>query len=117
FVDGPPRLHGIDAVDGAVQLQRLARREVPPELVLLAHDEGELPPEGVLPLPGPEAHDPGVAARRVEEAGEHLEDRRLPRAVRAEEADQLPLLDAEGDAVGGAGLLVPPGKEAAQRAA
>src|SRR6476620_7930601 len=48
----------------------------------------------------------GFAARGIEQAGEHLEGRRLARAVRAEETDDLAWRDLERDAVHGTYLTV-----------
>ena len=82
----------VEAVDHPVQLQRFGGGQVPPELVFLAEDEGELALEFVLPLPGREAEHGRLAAGRIEQAGEHLQHGRLARAVRAEEADELALV-------------------------
>ena len=43
-----------------MQAERLLRRQVPPELVLLPHHQGEAPAIGVLALPGNVAHHAGV---------------------------------------------------------
>ena len=48
---------------------------------------------------------------RVQQAGEHLEDGRLARAVRAEEADKFALFDLEGDMIGRPRFIIaPPGQ-------
>ena len=44
------------------------------------------------------AADLGIARRTAQQRGEHLERRRLARAVRADEAEDLALLDLELDA-------------------
>ena len=93
-------------VDFAVKLERIGGRQVPPELVLLAHDERELPAEGVGPVPRRVAEHAGRAAGRVDEAGEHLEGGGLAGPVRPEERDHFAGFDGEADAVDGPDLLV-----------
>ena len=44
----------------------------------------------------------------MQQPGEHLEHGRFARAVGPEKADELTLLDAEADAVGGADFIVLP---------
>src|SRR3712207_8910539 len=39
------------SIDFLVELEAVGRRQVPPELVLLPHDQGEPPAEHVLPPP------------------------------------------------------------------
>ena len=87
-----------DAVDRAVEFQRLARGQVPPERVFLAHEQRELPLHLVLALPGREAEHARAPGGGVEQAGEHLEHGGFARAVRPEEADEFALVDAEADA-------------------
>ncbi len=48
-----------DGVDLPVELEAVGGGQVPPELVLLAHDEGELAAEGVLAVPGDEVRGRG----------------------------------------------------------
>ena len=62
FVDGAVEGRGGDAVDFAVQFERFAGGKVPPELVFLPEQEGELPAIAVLPLPGNKAQHAGRAA-------------------------------------------------------
>src|SRR5271154_6042546 len=50
-----------ERVDLAVQLKTVSRRQVPPELILLPHDERETTAKGVGPFPGAEAKDAGPA--------------------------------------------------------
>ncbi len=71
----------VDLVDALVQVQRLIGRQVPPQLVLLAHDDGELHLEGFLALPGGEAEHAGLPAAGVQDAREHLERGGLAGAV------------------------------------
>ena len=91
-----------------MELEAVGGGEVPPELVLLPHDERELAAEGVVPLPGGEPEHLGRAGGRVDQAREHLERGRLPRPVRPEEGDHLARLDRERDVVDGLDFLVVP---------
>jgi len=87
------------------------------ELVPIAHHERHPPQVVALALGRHVAEHRHLAAGGVEQAGEHLQRRRLARAVRAEEADDLARLDLERDAVDGADIAPPPPDETAQRRA
>jgi hypothetical protein len=95
-------------VDGAVQREALAQRQVPPELAALPEDDAD-----ALGQRAPLAHrvepaHPGPARRRHEHAGEHLDRGGLARPVRAEEADRLARRDRQRHALDGRHPL-PPG--------
>src|SRR5262249_49081484 len=89
-----------------MQLETVGRGQVPPELVLLPHNEGKPPAKGVGPFPGDEVEHAGRAAGRVDEAGEDLERGGLAGPVGAEERNHLARLDGETDAIDGADFLV-----------
>src|SRR4051812_46205468 len=55
-------------VDLTMKLERVGRGKVPPELILLPHDERELPAEGVVAVPGHEAEHAGATPGWVDEA-------------------------------------------------
>jgi len=97
LIAGPLEAGGLDAVDLLVQAERLGGRQVPPELVLLAHHQGEPPPVGVFALPGEVAEDAGRPRRRGNHAGKELERGGLACPVRAEEGDELTLIHAKVD--------------------
>ena len=63
LVAGLLELPRLDAVDVLVQAEGLGGRQVPPELVLLAHHQGEAAAVGVLALPGDVAHARGPCRR------------------------------------------------------
>ena len=86
-----------DAVDFPQQQKAIGRRKVPPKLCLLAHDEGDLSPQVVVPLPRPIPQHACVAASREDDPREHLDERRLARAVGPDKADDLPLADSEAN--------------------
>jgi hypothetical protein len=85
-----------DPVDVLVQQEAVRGGEVPPQLRLLAHQEGHLPAEVVVALPRAEAEHARVSGRGVDDPREHLHERGLAGAVRPHEADDLALLHAEG---------------------
>ena len=89
------------AVDGADQVERVECRQVPLELVAVAHDHRDPAQKRRLAARRHVPQDAGLAGGRVKEAREHLEGGRLAGAVGAEEADDLARLDVERDAVDG----------------
>ena len=98
-----------------MQAERLLGRQVPPELVLLAHHQGEAAAIGVFALPGHMAHHAGRAGRGRDHAGEQLERGRLAGAVGPKKGDELPLLDRQIDAANRVDVLVLPAKQPANR--
>ena len=106
-----------DLVDGPVQGEGLGRRQVPEELLLLPHHQGDGLEEGVLATGRDEAGHPYLAGAGMEEPGEDLQRGGLARPVRAEEPDALPGSHGEGDAVDGLDRLVAAPEERADRCA
>ena len=88
----------LDAVDLLVQAERLLGGQVPPELVLLPHHQGEAAAIGVFAPPGDVAHHAGRAAGGIDDAGEQLERGGLAGPVGPEKGDELARLDREVDA-------------------
>jgi hypothetical protein len=76
------------------------------------HDERDAAKEVALALRRDVSQHAGLASRDVEKAGEHLERRRLARAVRPEKADDLARGDLERDPVDTAHLARPAPDEA-----
>ena len=93
------RLGARQAVDAAEQRQRLARRQLEPQLRALAEQRADahrqLPPL----LPRHQAEHLRGAAGRVQDAGQHLDRGRLAGAVRADVREPLAGLDGERDAL------------------
>ena len=108
-----PELGHRDAVDGPVQLEGVRRRDVPHQLVAVAHHQGDLAQVGPLPAPGVVAQHLHLAPGGVEQAGEHLQGGGLARPVRAQEAHDLPRLHVEGDPVYGRDVPRAPAHQAA----
>ena len=81
---------GRHAVDVAQQLERVEQRQVPPELRALPEDDAD-PPRQLRSAAraGLEPGDRDAPAGRHEDAGQHLDRRRLAGPVRADVADHL----------------------------
>ena len=97
LVERAPVAPGLDAVDRAVALERVGDRDVPDELVALAHHQRDAAQEVAFARPRLEAEHARAARARIEQAREHLERGRLAGAVRAEEADDFAGRDFEVD--------------------
>ena len=97
-----------------MQLEAVGGGQVPPELVFLAHHQGEETAKGVRPLPGREAEDLGVAARRINQAGEHFQGGRLAGSVRPKKGNHFARLDGKAHALDRMDLLVFAPEESAQ---
>ena len=80
-----------DAVDVAEELQAFDDWEIPPELGALAEHGADARDVADALAPRNEAADYATAAGGFEDAAEDLEGRRLPGAVRADEAQELAL--------------------------
>jgi hypothetical protein len=93
-----------EIVDLLVQEQHLQRRQVGPEQALLPHHQGDLPQEGGVTPEGGVSQHADLPAAGVEQAGEHLERRRLLRADWPEKANNLARLAGERDPVDGVSL-------------
>ena len=98
FVPGAFEAGGLDPVDLLVEPEALGGGQVPPELVALAHHEGEPPPEVVGAFPGHVAEHAGGAPRGRDDPGEQLEKGRLAGAVGAQQRHELPAADREAHA-------------------
>src|SRR5262249_50456224 len=99
-VDRRPPPGSGEAVDAGEEVEVLAGAEVAVERELLGHvaEPGAGRPAG----PGEgRAGDPRGTLRWLQQAAEHLERRGLPRAVGAEQAEDLAATDTEADVVGG----------------
>ena len=97
-VDGPQSAR---AAFSLAELERLAQRQVPPQLRTLAEDHADPQRQpGALRHRGQAAHR-HLAGRGRQHSGEHLEGRRLAGAVRADVADHLAALDGEAHTVHG----------------
>src|SRR5437879_9526045 len=88
------------AVDAAIKLHVFSHRQVVIEAEPLRHVADALP-HGLGMGANVKPVDPGVAAGRRQQPGEHLDDRSFPAAVGAEEAEHLSLLDAQAHATDG----------------
>ncbi len=92
-------------VQVAVQHERVRGGEIPDELRFLPHHEADLLLEGAPALVRGEAEHLAGTGRGREDAGEHLQGRRLAGAVGPQESYEAPLGDGEADAIHGVHLL------------
>lgn len=106
FVDAAFGLVVGHVVDRGVDVQRVHRGQVPHELLLLAHDQRDLPQEVGLAVERGVANDFGPAAAGMDQPGEHLERGGLARAVRAEEPDDFAGADLEARLLDGFDVVV-----------
>ena len=89
------------ALEAALQREQFAAGLEVVESGLLERD-ADAPPHLGGPLPDVDAVDPSAAGGGAQQRGEHADGGGLAGAVRAEEAEDLPALDGEVDAVDGA---------------
>src|SRR5207237_8264631 len=85
-----PRLQ---LVDVRQQVQAVGRRKVVPELRALAKDRRYAERELLAFLPRHQFQNPRVARCRIKDAREHLDRRRLARAIGSDERQRLARLD------------------------
>ena len=83
----------IDSINRAVEFERFLRGQIPPERVLLAHQQRELSFHFVAPFPWNKSEHACIAAGWIEQPREHFEDGRLAGTVRSEKSDELAFLD------------------------
>jgi hypothetical protein len=86
---------GRHAVDVLQEVERVAQRQIPPELRALAEDDADATRELDAVALRIEPRHPDVPRRRDEDAREHLDRRRLPRAVGPDVADDLAAFGAQ----------------------
>src|ERR1700753_1407890 len=100
------KLGGRDRINLAMKLKTVSRRQIPPELVFLAHDQRKLAPELIGPEPGNETEHARFAATRINEARQHLERRGLARAIWSQESHHLTGFDCKTDLFDGVNFAV-----------
>ena len=96
LVDGLLELRTLQSVDGPVALKGIGHGQIPDQLVAVAHDQRDLAQEIALASKGLETQDAHIPVTGIQQAGEHLQRRRLAGAVGPEEADDLAGLHVEG---------------------
>jgi hypothetical protein len=96
-VEGLPVARVGNAVDLLEQEETVGGGQVPPELRLLTHDEGDRTAEAVVALPWVVAEHARPARRRLDDAGQHLDYGGLAGAVGPHETHDLGLVHAERD--------------------
>ena len=82
-----------------MQSERFLRGQVPPELVLLTHDQREAATVGIIALPGNVAQHAGRAAGGPHQTYKNLDRGGLAGTVRADEAEDLSSLQRDRQVV------------------
>ena len=116
FGDAAPGGGVIEAIDGRIHPQGIERRQIPDQLLLLAHHQGDLTQEVGLAALGDVACHLGAAATGMDQATEHLQGGGLAGAVGAEEAHHLAGLNRETHRLHGRHIAMAPLHEMAQGA-
>src|SRR5439155_14728414 len=92
-------------------------RQIPPKLIFLSEQQGELAAIPVITFPGHIPKHAGRAGGWIEQPSEHFQRRSLARAVGSEESDQFSRLDVKTDILHRQGLFVLPVEQASNCAA
>ena len=95
LIDRAPVGLGRQPIDAPIELQRVPGRKIPPELVLLPQQQGELAAVTIGSFPRHVAQHRSGARSRVQQSGQHLECGGLASPVRAQESDKFAFLDLE----------------------
>ena len=101
FVASPDELVVLDAINLFVERERFLRRQIPPELILLAHHQGKAAAIVIFSQPRNVPQHPGLTTAGADHAGEQLERRRLASAIGPQKGDKFALLDVEIDRLHG----------------
>ena len=104
LLDPRPLAAGLDAVELGEVAQVVERGEPLVEAAVAAEDVADPLPHPARVLDDVAPEHARLPRRRDEERDQHLDRRRLAGAVRAEEAEELALLDREADAAHGLDL-------------
>ena len=104
-----------DAVEVADQFERVAQRQVVPQLASLSEDRSDVGGVGATVLPGHPTRHLDHARGGYEDPGEHLDGGGFPRPVRPQVTDEFPRRDVEGHVVDGDLLHLPTDEEPTHR--
>ncbi len=115
LVPRPFELIRIDAIDVLVQAKRFGGRQVPPELILLPHDQGKTAAVGIFPQPGDMPHHPRRSAGRVDHAAQQLQRRRLAGAIGTQKRHEFAFFHLQVDAADRLDLPVATSEQATRR--
>ena len=98
-----------------MQAERLGGGQIPPELVFLAHHQGETAAIGVFAFPRHVAQHAGRAGGGRNHAGEQFQGGRFAGPVRSQKGDELALLDRQIDPPHGLDRAIFPVKQPGDR--
>ncbi len=96
-----------DAVDRLIHEERFHCREIPEQLVPLAHDQGERPEKLGFAIVRGEAQDGGAARGGIQQPGQAFQRGGLAGSVGSQESDHLARCNREADAIDGPDVGVP----------
>jgi len=99
FIACAPVVRLGNTINGAIQLERIQGRQIPLELVAIAHNQRNLTQKILLAPRWRMAQNTRHAAGRIEQPGEYLQRGRLPRAVGSQKANYLPRLDRKRNGI------------------
>ena len=99
LIDRALELLPFDPVDRTVQLQRFAGRKIPPEGILLTHQQRELTLQFNRPPGGVQSENTGASRGGLKQPGKHLQHGGLASPVWSQKADKLALPDRKADSI------------------
>src|SRR5437899_1845319 len=106
----------VDSVDRAVKFKRFLCGQVPPQRILLSHQQTELALHLVASFPGNKAEHARVTRSWVQQPRKHFEHSSFPSAIGTKKTDKLAFLDLKRDLVCCSRLIVSPPHESFDRA-
>src|SRR5438552_7774088 len=98
----------VDSVDRAVKFKRFLCGQVPPQRILLSHQQAELALHFIPPFPRNKPEHACITRSWVQQAGKHFQHSSFPGAVGTEKPDKLAFLNLKRDLVRRSRLIVPP---------
>src|SRR5262245_5340257 len=84
-----------------MELEAIGGGQIPPELVLLPHDQRKTPAKSIGPIPWRVAEHARRAARGIDDPRQHLERGRFAGAVGSKKGHHLPWFDGESYPIDG----------------
>src|SRR6266545_2993072 len=106
----------VDSVNRTIKFERFLRRQVPPQRILLSHEQTKLALHFVAPFPRNKAEHARVTRSWVQQTRKHFEHSGLPGTVWTEKPDKFAFLDLKRDLVCCSRLIVSPPRESFDRA-
>ena len=113
-----PTLHHSlgNAIDRSVHPDGVPRRQIPDQLLLVPHHQGDVLQEPCLTALGLGPGHQELTAARVNEPAQHFQGGGLPGTVGPKEADHFPFFDGEVDSFDRFQIAVAPAQQMPERA-